>query len=328
MEKTTKKHFSKLGLILFLGTLLIFGVQILALALATKLPVISQDASLSFLAAMLPMYVIAFPAVFLMLKKVPSQTGYEKKKMKPGQFFIAFLIMYAATYLCNIVGNIITAVIAVVKQNPVDNVMLQITGQISPLANLLIIVLCAPVMEELLFRKFLVDRTIKYGEGVAIVFSGLTFGLFHGNLVQFTYAFVLGMFLAFLYVKTRNLLYPILLHMMQNFMGSFLSMFIIEKSGYLEIAEQMSGGADQEVMLQVMTEHAPGLVLFFVYFLCILGLVLAGLILFLIHRKGFTARAGEVTIAKGNRFKTVIANPGMILYCIFWIGQIIWQLLQ
>lgn len=330
MENTStiKKHFSKLGLILFLGTLLIFGVQILAMGIFANVPVIAGDGSLSFLVTMLPMYVVAFPIVFLMLKKVPAQRDLEKKKMKPGQFFVAFLIMYAATYLCNIVGNILTAIIGIFKQNPVGNVMLQVTGNINPFVNFFVIVLCAPVMEELLFRKFLVDRTAKYGEGVAIVFSGMTFGLFHGNLVQFTYAFVLGMFLAFLYVKTRNLVYPILLHMLQNLMGSILGTFILKKSGYMEIAEMMQTTTDEAALMQVIMDHAAGLIMFFLYAICLLIVVFAGVILFLINRKGFSCEAGEVPIEKGTRFKTVVLNAGVILYAIFWIIQIILQLLQ
>ena len=31
-------------------------------------------------------------------------------------------------------------------------------------------------------------------------------------------------------------------------------------------------------------------------------------------------------IAKGRRFKTVIGNPGMICYCVFWIAMIIIQM--
>ena len=69
----------------------------------------------------------------------------------------------------------------------------------------IIAVLIAPTAEELLFRKLLTERIVKYGELAAVLASGLFFGLFHGNLNQFSYAFLLGLFLGFIYVKTGKL---------------------------------------------------------------------------------------------------------------------------
>ena len=72
--------------------------------------------------------------------------------------------------------------------------------------------------------------------------SGLMFGLFHGNLNQFVYAFVLGLFLAFLYVKTGNLKITIALHMMINFVGGIVSswlMRMIDLTEYEELMQKM-----------------------------------------------------------------------------------------
>ena len=38
------------------------------------------------------------------------------------------------------------------------------------------------------------------------------------------------------------------------------------------------------------------------------------------------AHDGEITIEKGQRFKTMILNAGMIIYCIFWLVTIVVQL--
>lgn len=97
--------------------------------------------------------------------------------------------------------------------------------------NILVMVLLAPVLEELLFRKMLIDRTIKYGEGISVLISALFFGLFHGNLNQFAYAFVIGGVFAFVYVKTGNVKYTIYMHMLVNFLGSAVSMGLLKLSG-------------------------------------------------------------------------------------------------
>lgn len=323
-----KKQFSHIGLVLLLGTFIIYAVQICARLIASNISAISDNSNVYFLVSMLPMYIIAYPLIFLLFKKVPVQMSGEKKKMRVSHFVLAFLICYAGMYLCNIFGNIITFIIGIIKQNPVDNVMVDLIGSIHPAVNFLIVVICAPIMEELLFRKMIVDRTAHYGEGVTIVFSGLLFGLFHGNLVQFAYAFFVGAFFAFIYIRTKNIKYTILLHMLINFFGSFVSSIVLELSGYGNVMEATTSGASEAELMAVMMENIVGIMFFFLYALCLFGFVIAGVIIFFVNLKKFRLQAGELVIAKGQRFKTVILNVGVILYSLFWIVQIILQLLR
>lgn len=330
--KETRKYFSSLGLRLFIGVLIIYAVQFLGLFIFEKVgeavPSIGTNANIRFLSTMLPMYIIAYPLIFLLLKKLPSQQTGEPKKMKFIHIFAAFLMLYAGTYICNIFGTIITTIIGIIKQSAVNNVMMEITGSLNPVINFIIVVICAPIMEELLYRKALIDRTVKYGEGISVVLSGLLFSLFHGNLNQFAYTFFMGCFFGFIYVKTKRIIYPIILHMVANFVGSFVSTFFLSISGINEINAAMLSGATETELMNVMMEHAAGLVAFFGYFLCLIGFVIAGIVLFIVKHKKFTFAAGEVTIEKGQRFKTVLCNVGMGLFCIFWIVMIIFQLFQ
>ena len=326
VTKETKKHFSKVGLILFIGTILIYTVQIIAMVIASNVPFIAGNANLAFITAMLPMYIIAFPIIFLLFKKIPSQFTGEKKKMRISHLLIALSICYAATYVCNIIGTLITTVVGIIKQSPVQNVLAELTGSINPLTTFFIIVVCAPVMEELLFRKFLISRTARYGEGVAVVLSGILFGLFHGNLNQFAYAFTLGVLFGFVYVKTQNILYPIIFHVAINFFGSFVTTLILEVSGYMELTQLTTSGATPEEIAAFSAQHAGSLLIYTLYCIMLIAFVILGIVLFFVNKKKFTFNPGEVVIEKGQRFKTVLLNVGMILYCAFWIIQIIIQL--
>lgn len=329
-----KKDFSKIGLFLLLGTLIIFAVQMGAVAISENVPAIANSEDLSFICSMLPMYVIAMPIIFLIFKKIPVTITGEKKQMKPIHILAAFAIGYAGTYACNLVGTLITTVVGILKGGQVDNVVLNLTSSISPLTTLVVVAVCAPIMEELMFRKMLIDRTYKYGEGMSIVFSGLVFGLFHGNLNQFAYAFFLGIFFGFIYVKTKNIVYPIILHMITNFIGSFVGTFILEKSRYLEFATKLTEVTadpttmDPNAMMNLFGEYAGGILLFFGYAMCLFAVVITGLIIFLVNKKKFTLAPGVVTIEKGKRFSTMVLNVGVILYSIFWIVNIVMQLFQ
>ena len=321
-----RKHFSKIGLVMFLGTLLIYGVQILASLIIKRIPAINTNYDLYFIINMLTTYLIAYPLIFLMFKMVPAQTGVEKKKMKPVHILIAFAICYAGTYLSNMVGTYITEIIGFFKQDEVENVMVNLTGNVSPWANFLIVVIAAPIMEELLFRKVLIDRTARYGEGVSMILSGLMFGLFHGNLNQFMYAFVIGMFFGFIYVKTRNIKYTIILHMIVNFIGGFISSIMLDLINYNELME-LAEKNDVKTLMAFLQENAIGLLVFMVYAMILMSIVVLGIVMFFVNKRKFKLAPGEVIIEKGQRFKTVILNVGLILYCIFWLVMIVLQLL-
>ncbi len=321
-----KKQFSRIGLVLFLGTLLINLVNGLISLAVSGLPVIYENPNLSLLAGMIPMYIISFPLIFLMFQRIPRQLSGEKKTMPVLHLGIAFLICYAGTYLCNLVATLMTVVIGFFKGSPVENVLLGVVSEINPMVNLLIVVICAPIMEELLFRKMIIDRTSAYGEGISVVFSGFLFGLFHGNLVQFTYAFFIGVCFGFVYIKTRNILYPILLHMIINFLGSFVGVFILEKSGYMELLPMLEGETTDAQLLALMAENLPGLVIYLTYTCFILAMVLLGIVLFFLVRKKIIFLPGVPPIERGKRFSTMILNPGVLMFSVFWIASIVLQL--
>ncbi|MGN1313869.1 MAG: lysostaphin resistance A-like protein [Lachnospiraceae bacterium] len=299
--KDARKQFSRIGLVLFLGTLLISAVQIGAIEVASGIAILAGNKDLLFLSYMLPMYLIAFPLTFLLFRCVPAKQQKEKKTMSLKDFFSSFLITYSGGYLFAVVANLLIYLIGILKQNPVNNVLMDTLTGIHPATTFLLTVICAPLFEELLFRKMLIDRISNYGEGVSVFFSGFIFGLFHGNLSQFCYAFFLGSFLAFIYCKTKNILYPIILHLLFNFFNGFLS-------------------------LQIMGREEDTITL--LYSCLIICAVISGLVIFLVNKKKFIFTEGEFPLEKGRRFTTIFLNPGVLLFCIFWIGIIIYQLLM
>ena len=71
--------------------------------------------------------------------------------------------------------------------------------------------------EELLFRGVVLSGLRKYGDGLAIFVSSLLFGIFHGNFVQFPFAFIVGLVLSFTVVYTNSILPAMLIHFSNNF---------------------------------------------------------------------------------------------------------------
>ena len=194
MEKEIRRHFSKIGFAYLAGSIVIYAVQFLASMVGKKfVPGVMADANVSFIVLMLTMYGISMPFMGWLVSRIPAQK-IEERKMTAGQWIIAFLMCYGLMYAGNLIGTALTFGIGMVKGTGVDNPLVSTVMQLNPWVTFIIAVLIAPTAEELLFRKLLTERIVKYGEFAAVLASGLFFGLFHGNLNQFSYAFLLGLF--------------------------------------------------------------------------------------------------------------------------------------
>lgn len=71
---------------------------------------------------------------------------------------------------------------------------------------ILSVVVLGPLCEEIVFRGLIYRRIRVYaGSHVGALVSSLLFGLYHGNMIQFIYAFFLGLLVCAIYEKSRNL---------------------------------------------------------------------------------------------------------------------------
>lgn len=91
-----------------------------------------------------------------------------------------------------------------------------------------------PIAEELLFRGVIYKRLrVMFGVLPGLLLSGVIFGVLHVNLVQFLYAGILGILLAFLLEKTGYLYTAILGHIAANTVAVARS-----RTGWLDFAYQ------------------------------------------------------------------------------------------
>lgn len=93
--------------------------------------------------------------------------------------------------------------------------------------NLLGTVILVPIAEEMLFRGIVMGAYLPAMKpGWALTISSVLFALFHMNFVQSSYVLILAFILGYVYLRTRNFFYPVLLHMTYNFFGGFFPTII------------------------------------------------------------------------------------------------------
>ena len=87
--------------------------------------------------------------------------------------------------------------------------------------TVVLILLLAPVVEEIIFRGFLFGRWhAKYGATTAILGSSVLFSLLHMDILG---TFIFSIFLCFIRVKYNSLLAPMLVHLGNNVVAVVLS---------------------------------------------------------------------------------------------------------
>lgn len=90
--------------------------------------------------------------------------------------------------------------------------------------NLINGTLLPAVVEELVYRGIILGSLRKYGDGCAIFVSSLLFGLAHGNMAQLPHAFLIGLAIAYLVVKTNSIYTGIFIHFMNNLIVTVLDL--------------------------------------------------------------------------------------------------------
>lgn len=99
--------------------------------------------------------------------------------------------------------------------------------------------LVIPMAEELLYRGVVYRRMrAVFGVRAAIVLSAVLFGLMHANLVQFLYAGLLGLLLAYLTERTGSLWAAVAAHIAANLLA-----VIRQETGWLDFCYEVSPGA-------------------------------------------------------------------------------------
>ena len=321
---TTQKAFSKIG---WIYTIFSAAITVLQLIIVNVVHLVKPEVlttEVQILISTVILYVLGMLILPIGFQKaqVPV-TVLQKKHMTIGAFFKSLFMSYSLLIITNLIGTLITTMIGILKGSPIINPVEEIALNMDLPFLILFTVIGAPIFEELFFRKFLVDRTAQYGEGVSVVISGLMFGMFHGNLSQFPYAFALGAFFAYIYIRTGKIGYTILMHAVINFVGSIVGSLILK---YIDLSVYegiLTSTSIEEIFAAITMENMTGVFILLVYEMVIMTFVVIGIILWILEFKKFFFKPAEQDIPKGRCFEASICNKGMLVYIGFWLIMII-----
>ena len=221
-----KKSIKYAGLyaICFILCSQVFGSLLLYLYVASGLFIYSYDALV--LLSSFVQYLVSIPFCCLLMRKLPKNI-IPKRKLKISTLIgiLGFCALLAEVGYK--LGDISASFITYVLNIPVSDTISNQIGSTGIIVNFIIMVIAAPVFEELMFRKILIDRTLSSSPEAAVFVSALIFGLIHCNIYQFFYAAFIGFLLGTVYVQSGKIIYTIVLHSAFNLLLGFLPSALI-----------------------------------------------------------------------------------------------------
>lgn len=275
--------------------------------------------TLSLFLTILSVDVIGFPLAYLACRDVPAQP-IPKKKIGAGKFLLFVLMSFGIVLPGALVGSLVHTLITA-PFGGAETAISQIMANSGTFWRILAVGIGAPIFEELVFRKLIVDRLIKYGEFIAIFTSGLAFGLFHGNFQQFFFAFALGLLFAFVYARTGRIRYTIGLHMSINVTTSVITAYL-----YSKFNEYVPANADTDALMKLLTSSGEaGLYValyaiwnVLLYLIAIVGVIL--LITFLV-KKRFRLRRSDGEATRSEALKAMFSSKLMLVFLLGTLGM-------
>ena len=81
-------------------------------------------------------------------------------------------------------------------------------------------------IEEMVFRGVIMQSLRRFGDIFALVASSLIFGIFHLNLIQMPYAFIVGLCIGYFVMRTGSLWVGVIIHFINNTVSAAMELIM------------------------------------------------------------------------------------------------------
>lgn len=153
------------------------------------------------------------------------------------------------------------------------------------------------LVEEFALRGIVLGLLRKFGDGFAVITSAILFGIMHGNFQQMPFAFLVGLALGFIVVKTDSLLIAIAVHSANNLVSVIFD--------YLEVS--------------VLAEN----MIYIIYLLICLLVGILGVFLYTNAQGNFKFKETETQALEKDKYKWFFASPLIVIFTVISVIEAI-----
>lgn len=159
---------------------------------------------------------IPFGALALILKKRYISPIVPTKKVGAKPFWAWVGVGLGACYIANVLTSFVIVGFKAFGYELTKTDYLEPSSIVECLALIISTAIIPAIIEELSLRCFSMGILIKHGKGFAIFAVSIVFGLLHGNVIQFVFAFLVGLILAYVTIQTDSVIPAMVIHGLNN----------------------------------------------------------------------------------------------------------------
>lgn len=161
-------------------------------------------------------FVIGFIIIFNLLKPDMREARYKRDAANINEVILWSIFGVFLAYVAQAIAVSIEINILGIKSTSQNTELLMEITRAIPLF-LIITVFIAPVLEEIIFRKIIFGVLYKHTNFfIAGIISALIFGIIHQEPKHLLIYASMGFVLAYVYVKTKRIIVPIIVHIVLN----------------------------------------------------------------------------------------------------------------
>ncbi|WP_315079639.1 type II CAAX endopeptidase family protein [uncultured Clostridium sp.] len=162
-------------------------------------------------------------SIWLMNKIFSYPTNIQNNKLKFSRKDFIFIALLILGYRIFFDGNLSYLIDLIPEPKFLKD--FEESLNLDPIYMYFSIIIIAPLQEEFINRGIILNGLLKkYSNKIAIIISALIFAIMHLNLQQGVNAFILGLFLGYIYIKTNSIYLTIFAHFFNNLLAFPLDM--------------------------------------------------------------------------------------------------------
>jgi len=150
------------------------------------------------------------------------------------------------------------------------------------------------LVEEFICRGLILGSLRRFGDGFAIIVSAILFGLMHGNFQQIPFAFLVGLVLGFIVVKSGSLWVAVAVHAFNNFISvSF------------------------DYIFASFSDNAQNMIYTFILAICLLTGIIAVLLLKNADSDFYKIEKAQTELTEKQKYKWFFKSPTIVIFIVF-----------
>ena len=200
----------------------------------------------SFLSTTLIISIILTIALLYLLKIIRLPKAFDFRNLTFTSSIIAITAAILGIFATNILSEFL---------HLPDIVGGKLTGMAASPIGFFALSIAGPLCEELVFREVILGYSLRKGARPwqAVVFSSLLFGLAHMNPAQVPFAFLIGLILGYIYLRTGNIVLSSIIHIINNSMSCILENILGKGASESTFTHLLGGSVVSIIVLVVCT---------------------------------------------------------------------------